>query len=340
MKFDHVRLVVITAILLFSFSCKSDKKKPTIPDAPAFRDPAVKAISLKIADNPTDARLYYNRGVLLHRMQEDSLALNDFEKAVNLDSSRAEYFSAVGDLMFEHKDVEASVPWIQKAVELNPNDPTARLKIAKMFVFIKEYPKAFTEINTVLRANAMVPEAYFLKGLIYDDLKDTAKAISSFQTALQVDPSYGDAMIQLGGVYSRLKDPIALKYYDNAFKLDSTKVFPLYARGMFYQEQKKFEEAKEEYRNAIVHDRDYADAYFAMGYILLQQDSLDKAWRQFDLVTKLEPTNEKAYYNRGLASEMMGKNKEALQDYQQALTFNPQYQEAAAGVKRVGKGGS
>jgi tetratricopeptide (TPR) repeat protein len=109
---------------------------------------------------------------------------------------------------------------------------------------------------------------------------------------------------------------------------------------MFYQEQKKFEEAKEEYRNAIVHDRDYADAYFAMGYILLQQDSLDKAWRQFDLVTKLEPTNEKAYYNRGLASEMMGKNKEALQDYQQALTFNPQYQEAAAGVKRVGKGGS
>ena len=337
MKFDHVRLVVITAVLLFSFSCKSDKKKPAIPDAPAFQDPGVKAASLKIANDPDNARLYYNRGVLLHRMQQDTLALNDFKKAVTLDSSRAEYFSAVGDLMFEHKDIEASVPWIQKAIELNPDDPTARLKIAKIFVFIKEYPKAFTEINTVLRANAMVPEAYFLKGLIYGDLKDTSKAISSFQTALQVDPSYGDAMIQLGGIYSHLKDPIALKYYDNAFKLDSTKVFPLYAKGMYYQKQNKFEEAKQEYRNAVIHDRNYADAYFATGYILLQQDSLDKAWRQFDLVTKQEPTNEKAYYNRGLASEMMGKNKEALQDYQQALTFNPQYKEAADGVKRVGK---
>src|SRR5690606_19393220 len=105
-----------------------------------------------------------------------------FQQAASLDSTKAEYFSAVGDLMFEHKDISGSLPWIEKAVSLNPKDPQARLKIAKLFVFIKEYPKAFSEINTVLRQNAMNPEGYFLKGIIYKDLKDTSKAISSFQT--------------------------------------------------------------------------------------------------------------------------------------------------------------
>jgi tetratricopeptide (TPR) repeat protein len=206
-----------------------------------------------------------------------------------------------------------------------------------VFVFIKEYPKAFSEINTVLRQNAMNPEGYFLKGIIYKDLKDTSKAISSFQTALQVDPSYRDAMVQLGSIYAAKNDPLAAQYFDNAFKTDTTEVFPLYAKGMYYQERKQYEEAKQQYRKAILHDRDYRDAYFAMGYILMQQDSFEKAYRQFDLVTKLDPTNARAYYNRGICSELQGKDNEALQDYKQALTFDEQYAEAREAVKRLSK---
>ena len=135
----------------------------------------------------------------------------------------------------------------------------------------------------------------------------------------------------------RGRTPLALKYYDNAFRIDTADVFPLYARGMFYQEQERFEEAKEEYRRAIVHDRDYDNAYFGMGYILMQQDSLDKAYRQFDLVTQLNPTDAKAYYNRGLCSELMGRTEQAREDYKQALVFEPEYPEAKEGLRRLGK---
>ncbi|MBS1782072.1 MAG: hypothetical protein JSS78_03305, partial [Bacteroidetes bacterium] len=152
------------SILLFSLtvlqSCSNSKREiPTHPNSPIFKDPAVAALTRKIEESPHTAKYYYDRGLLLHRMQQDTLAIRDFEQAAKLDSNRAEYFSAVGDLMFEHKDLSGSLPWIQRAVQLNPNDPTARLKIAKLFVFTKEYPKAFSEINIVLRQNAMSPEA-------------------------------------------------------------------------------------------------------------------------------------------------------------------------------------
>ncbi|MGN6476751.1 MAG: tetratricopeptide repeat protein, partial [Flavipsychrobacter sp.] len=192
--------LVLIGITVFG-SCKGNKGSAS--NSPALiATPELKNITEKINDNPKDASLYFQRGIILHRLQEDTLALNDFKQATKLDSTKAEYFSAVGDLMFEHKDVTGSVKWLQKALDLNPGDKKAQLKVAKMFVYIKEYSSAFKAINTVLRQDVYNPEAYFLKGMIYKDLKDTAKAISSFQTAVQVAPDYKEAVLQLGSIYS------------------------------------------------------------------------------------------------------------------------------------------
>lgn len=334
MKSAFIKFLPLLLGAFLIVSCKG--KKHTGSQDAIFERPELKDISDKIDNNPKDAKLYFQRGNMLHHMQQDSLALNDYEKAASLDSTKAQYFSAVGNLLFDHKDVTGSVQWLKKAIALNPEDPTAHLKIAKLFVIIQDYPSAFSEINTVLRQDVYNPEAYFLKGFIYRDLKDTAKAISSFQTAIDADPKYRDAMLELGQLYSAKKNPIALKYYDNAFKLDTTDVMPLYAKGMFFQSQNQYEQAKENYKNCIMHNTQYANAYFSTGWILLQQDSVEKAWRQFDLVTKIEPNSADAYYNRGLCSEMMNKKTEAIADYKQALVFDKNYPEAKTALKRLG----
>ncbi len=302
---------------------------------PAYQDPAIKEICQKIEVSPEDANLYFKRGLLLHRINEDTLALKDFMEAVKYDSSNAAYYSAVGDLMFEHKDINGSLPYLKKAIDINPKDPTAHLKVAKLLLFIKDYKQAFYEINIVLKQNSMVPEGYFLKGMIYKDMKDTTRSLSSFLTAVQVDPNYKEALQQLGLIYSSRNDSTALKYFENAFRSDTSDVFPLYSKGKFFQDHNKLEQAKKEYTNCVLHDPNFSDAYFNIGWILMHQDSLEKAWRHFDIVTRIETTAADAYYNRGLCSEMMNRNKEALEDYKQALVFNKNYAEAQTAIKRL-----
>lgn len=299
--------------------------------------PELKTITGKIDDDPKNAALYYNRGQLLHRLDHDSLALNDFKKASSLDSTKSEYFSAVGDLLFDHKDISGSVQWLQKSLKINPDDKKAQLKLAKMFVYMKEYTSAFNAINVVLRQEVYNPEGYFLKGLIYKDMKDTGKAISSFLTAVQVAPEYKDAIVQLGLLYSAKGDPIALKYLSNAWKLDTTDAFSLYARGVYYQHQKEYELAKDEYRNTIYHDRQYVDAYFNMGYVLMEQDSLEKAMRQYNILSQIDQTDPEVYYNRAVCFEKMGKKNEAIADYKQALVFNEKYTQAKDALARLAK---
>ncbi len=336
MKRKWIKYITFLLAIGAFAACHNGKDKNAQEQGLLYKDPLLKKLSAQIKSDPANGALYYQRGMALHKMSQDTMALNDFRKAISLDSSRAEYYSAIGDLLFEHKDIAGSTKWLQKAISINPEDPVAHLKIAKMFLFTKDYPKAFAEINTVLRQDIYNPEAYFLKGMIYKDLKDTSKAISSFQTVINVSPQYKDAYIQLGILYSAKRDPVALQYYDNAFRLDTLDVSPLYDRGMYYQDQGDYEHAKQEYKNCILHNSQYADAYFNMGWILMHQDSLEKAWRQYDIVTQTDPTNTGAYYNRGLCSEMMGKKDDAIRDYKQALDFNPKYTDAKEALKRLG----
>lgn len=324
-------LLVLTQVLV---AC-GEKKNTTGSEHPIFQQPGLKGLTQQIKEDPDNASLYFARGRMLDNMQEDTLALEDYQKAISLDSSKAEYFSAIGDMLFEHKDISGSLKWIEKALKIDPKDPASHLKMAKLFIYTKDYKSAFSEINTVLKKDVYNAEGYFLKGMAYKDMKDTANARSSFETAVQVAPDYKEAIVQLGLLYSAKKDSIALRYFDNAYKVDTTDLFPIYARGVFYQDNKQYENAKAEYKRVIFRDNQYADAYYNMGYVLMQQDSVDKARRQYDLLTKIDPTDPEAYYNRGLCSELMGKKEEAISDYRQALTFYKDYPEAQAGLKRL-----
>lgn len=342
MSFKFGRKIVFPVLLLMMpvlfIACKEQrgkKKGDNQEEVSIFDKPPVSAYTEAIKKDPKNAEHFYKRGLALHHLKEDSMALDDFNMAVSIDSTQARYLSAIGDLMFEHKDVTGSVKWLQRALQRDPSDIKAHLKLAKVMIFAQEYPKAFAEINTVLRNDAYNPEGYFLKGIVYKEMKDTLKAISSFQTCINVFPDYREAYIQLGQLYNMKRNPLGMRYLENAFKLDTTDLFPLYAKGMYFQEQEQFEEAKAEYRRCILIDPQYEDALFAQGYILLQQDSFEKANRQFDLATKAEPDNANAYYNRGLTSELMGKTGDAIRDYEQALVFRKDMKKAQDGINRL-----
>ena len=337
MKNKTGKCVILFACILFFAFCKNPAKNNGAENSnPIFKSqPALQKITEQIIKSPADAELYYRRGEILQGMQLDSLAVKDYIKASDLDTNKAMYYSAVGNLLFENKDITGSLKWIQKAIAKNPEDPKARLKMAKLFLYIGNHQKAIDQINIVLRKNVYSPEAYFLKGMVFKDMKDTAKAISNFMTAKEVGPEYRDAYLQLGLLFSNKKDPIALKYLDDAFALDSNDVFPIYARGVFYQSQNDFVSAKQEFRKCILKNSHYVDAYFNMGYMLMQQDSVQKAYRQYDIATRIDYANPTAYYNRGVCGEMMDSIKQAIADYKKALTLDTGYNSPKVALKRL-----
>jgi Tfp pilus assembly protein PilF len=150
-----------------------------------------------------------------------------------------------------------------------------------------------------------------------------------------VAPDYRDAVIQLGILHGARRDSIAMRYMKNAYSMDTTDVFPIFAMGTMYQEMGDVVRAKDHYRRCILKNRHYSDAYFNMGYLLMQEDSTEKAWRQYDMVVKNSPGNPAAYYNRGLCSEMMDSLANAIEDYKTSNKLDSTFEKPKIALKRL-----
>jgi tetratricopeptide (TPR) repeat protein len=319
--------IVVLQLVLFS-SCNDTIKKDEKAN--------VKALSDKIIKEPKNAQLYYERGLAYAKEKKDTAAIEDLAKAIELDSTKAKYYKTAGDILYRNKSYAASMGFFQKASGLDPGDTDNQLKLANMFYLTKVYPKAFHTINVVLRKDPYNYDAFFLKGLVYKDMLDTANAILSFQSAAQLKPEVQDAYMQLAFITANKNTDLAKQYFMNAYKADTNNMEPLNGVGLLYQAKGDNAEAKKVFTDIIVRSMNYEKAYYNMGCVLMDEDSMEKASRQFSYAIKNKPDYVDAYFNRGLCYEKLARRDEAIADYKSCLQLDDSYQLAIDAMKKLG----
>ncbi len=288
--------------------------------------------------HPNDANLYYNRASLYVKKGDGSAALNDMLNAVRIDSSKSEYFLLLGDIYFSKLFVAQSISSFQRSANLDPKNISAELKLAELFLYLKQYQQCLDHADNALRIDKANPKAYFIKGFMFKETRDTAKAISSFQTAVEQNPSYFDAYIQLGNLLAQKKNSLALNYYDHALQVKQDDPEALYGKAMYYQGNDSVEAAEKIYQKILETNPDYKEALFNLGYIaLLYRNDYKNAVEYFNAVCRLDTSDVRAFYNRGLTFEQMKQKDLAEADYRTALRKSPDYELAKEGLKRLGK---
>lgn len=98
--------------------------------------------------------------------------------------------------------------------------------------------------------------------------------------------------------------------------------------GVVHSERKNFEKAAIEYGRALDLDPRLPAAWYNYGNDLLRAGECRRAARFFSKSLRLYPTDVWALNNRGLAYLKLGRRKRALQDFQEALTFEPGFEQA------------
>lgn len=299
-------------------------------------------LTIQISDNPDDADLYYQRSKAFMQIDSIRFAYDDIEKAISIDSTNVKYHFLLTDIFLQGSYAEGAISELQSIIKLQPDNMYAKAKLAKVYLFVKDHQSSLAQIEDMLKAGDENPNAYFLMGMNYKELKDTIRAIAAFQKCVQYKQDFYDAFMQLGLLNSALNKILAPSYFDNAIRLDSSKTEAWYAKAKYYQDKAlesdksknsvdakvNYEAAKKTYRQLIVKNPQYEFAYFNLGFIYLQQDSIDKALRHFELATKVSPQYAEAYYYKGLCELVTGQKEKAEIDFQQTLNLKPDYEAA------------
>jgi tetratricopeptide (TPR) repeat protein len=330
------QLSFLFLMLLALASCqpkKEEQKKVALP-----KDSTLELLNARISGNPKNPALYAKRADIWLNKGKSQLAFDDILTAVRLDSMNYDYQFKLSEISFLAGKSRQTKQALEKCLQLKPDDANARLKLAELYIYVKEYKKSLALLKEVTDADKLNAKAYFLKGLSFKLAGDTSAAISSFQRTVEIDQEYYHAYMQLGILFGAKHNPVALDYYNNALNLNPQSTEALYAKSLFYQDHGDIKSAVAGYNMLLQVDTANYFTYFNLGYISFNvEKDYRKATVMFSKALKFNPAYAEAYYMRGLSFEQLGEYAKSIRDYTEAIKTAPGYDLAVAGLQRVEK---
>lgn len=335
------RILALSFLATLLISCGGSKtdtetiKAPVADTTESEKVTEFRAVNDLLKQDINNTSLYLKRAKLYVKYNDMQLAVDDIDRALKIDSTQPEYYLLKAELLKNQNKLKEAKEALDGCMIIDNNNVPARVELGWLALIARDYKQAMKYADAALKIDIYSADAYYLKGMIFEEKLDTGLAISTYKTAIEQENDYYDAYIHLGLLHFYIDLDLAKGYLKNALRIKPKSLEALYAYAMCCQHNEDFNEAIETYHD-ILKIEEYREPYFNLGYI--HQEYLkvyDVAVDYYTKAIEVEPTYIEAYYNRGLCLEEMKQDKKAKEDYRQALKLNPQYTEAAIALDRV-----
>ena len=332
---NSIALYIFISLICFS-NCK--QKTETTETIPSNSDLSSTAkINELIQKSPYADSLYYKRAIIHYDEGNIDSVYADLNRAIFLNKNKKEYYFFLADTYLENAQSKESKAVMEKAMAIFPDDIATQLKNVRLNLILKEFPLATIGLNKIFLQDPQNAEAFYLAGHTSYETGDTASAINAYQKAVDINPEFKEAWIQLGDVMSERKNKLSIRYYDNALRLDSNDVETMHNKAYAYQMLNQENEAFELYKKICTRFSDYEPAFYNIGIIYANKDSIAKAIEHFTISIGMSPMEASSYYQRGLCYEKQKKRVEAKADFSKATALEPEWKEAKEAIQRINK---
>lgn len=162
-------------------------------------------------------------------------------------------------------ELERGVVTAEEAVEANPDDPVARIKLAAAYLEQGSVGLAEEQAKAGLRLAPEEPAGHYVMGLVLVERGRVEEAIEELETAAankgQLAQFYQDAYLALARAQERAGDRTkAARAYQKAIDQGPENAIVLYERGRFFERGKEWQNALYDYGWAITYSPGYEDA--------------------------------------------------------------------------------
>lgn len=146
-------------------------------------------IALEIADSTIQDQVLAYKGLALRKLRKYQEALVCCDEALKFNPLNADALSVKGEIvLFLHGKVEEGSSLIKKAFELKPNDPNCQFNYARLMIALWQSETALKILNNIPSEGTLKPALFFLTGEAYMQMKNYESALHYYNLAKK----YGD----------------------------------------------------------------------------------------------------------------------------------------------------
>jgi tetratricopeptide (TPR) repeat protein len=245
-----------------------------------------------ISQNTSSVLAYNNRGLIRCDANINAGAIDDFTKALALDSTYEAAYNNRGIIEEMQGNAQAAIGDYNRAIALNPQ----------------------------------YAEAYYNRGKAKVNLNDDVGAIADYNKAIALNPNYTEAWNNRGNIKLRLHDyDGAIADYTKIIATNATVAAIFNNRGIAKANKTDTLGALADYTKAIALQPDYAEAYNNRGNIRLHAGNYGGAIDDYTKAIAANAQYTQAYFNKGIALALMGTMKDAEACFTQVIAIDPHY---------------
>ncbi len=175
-------------------------------------DEAVAALDELIELRPRESMFWVQRAVCQRQRKEFAAALADAEHALTLKEDDASVWEFVGQILKKLDREAEAIPAFNRALELQPTRTSTLLDRGGALHVLQRNREALVDFEAYTRANPLVPDGYFLKACVHEDLWEPTEGLAAVEHCLKLAPKAAAAMVLKGrllGMLQRPEDAIA-----------------------------------------------------------------------------------------------------------------------------------
>ncbi len=285
---------------------------------------------IRLVNNPKQKSVIYsNRGNAYSDKGDKDRAIQDYDKAIELNPQNADAFNNRGVVYRNKGDKDRAIQDYDKAIELNPQHAEVFYNRGVTYSDKGDKDRAIQDYDKAIELNPQHAEAFNNRGVAYSDKGDKDRAIQDYAKAIELNPQNAKAFNNCGNAYRGKGDPDrAIQDYDKAIELNQQDVGAFNNRGLAYSDKGDKDRAIQDYDKAIELNPQHAIALNNRGNAYRDKGDPDRAIQDYDKAIELKPQHAIAFNNRGNAYSDKGDKDRAIQDYDKATELDPQYADA------------
>ena len=164
---------------------------------------------------------YYNYGLISIKLNKPEQALEQFEKALQLNPKVADTWNNRGTVFNNLKEPERAIADFDRAISLDPNYAGAFCNKGKALAALGRYNEALAAYERALGLKPDLADGWLGRGAMLRQFTQHGEALAACDRALALKPDMAEAWLERGHVLKALnRHGEAFAAYDRAFVLE------------------------------------------------------------------------------------------------------------------------
>lgn len=167
-------------------------------------DMSLRYLNAAINENTEYYKGYYNRGLLYAQTDRMKNALRDFDKAIALKQYPKAYV-ARANTYYILKDFPKAISDAEMVLKTDVNNPKANYVLATCYDDLNQLDKALGYYNKVVSVNAENPLYFMRRAILYGKMQQFQMCLQDLDTCTDIDANYAEAYYWKGVVKVNMK---------------------------------------------------------------------------------------------------------------------------------------